>query len=203
MPDYLAQVTLFPQSNVLADASVNTFSFTAVSDADLPDIRTALVAEYNGVVARFSAAVRQNNHLIKIYDRSDATPRAPKFLANWNFASAPTGNPLPTEVALVLSFQGDQVSGIPQARRRGRVYFGPLNVGNSDTNGRPNATTLADFANFGTSLLAASDAAANWSWVVWSDVMGGPAFITNGWLDDEFDTQRRRGRSSTARTLWS
>jgi hypothetical protein len=31
----------------------------------------------------------------------------------------------------------------------------------------------------------------------------GAKVITAGWIDDAFDTQRRRGRDASSRTLWS
>lgn len=202
MPNYSCQVTLFPSSNVIADAVVNTFSFSAVDDTVLPDIATALIAEYNGIVGRFPSTVRQNNHKMKFYDRADVEPRAPRLDLNWNFTVGTSGNTAPPEVAVVLSFQANQVSGIPQSRRRGRVYFGPLKATDIDAAGRPSISCVNDIANFGDSLLASSMADPDWEWVVWSSIAG-PSIVTNGWVDDEFDTQRRRGRIATTRVVWS
>lgn len=181
---------------------MNTFSFSAVDDTDLPSIATAVITAYNGFRPNYAGIVRQNNHTIKFYDRSDPTPRAPRYEETWNFAAAPSGNALPTECSLCVSFQANQVSGIPQARRRGRVFMGPLNSNLNAATGRPTAGLVTAGVTFGSSILASSVAAADWEWVVWSTVNNAPYIITNGWVDDEFDTQRSRGRDATARTVW-
>jgi hypothetical protein len=102
-----------------------------------------------------------------------------------------------------LSFQGTPLSGTPQSRRRGRIYFGPFRTSGLNTQGRPAAGLITSLVNAGDALLAASDAAANWQWVIWSPTTGLEVGVANGWVDDEFDTQRRRGRVPTARTTFS
>lgn len=101
---------------------------------------------------------------------------------------------------MVLSFQADKVSGLPQARRRGRVYFGPLG-GAAEASGRPGTTLLSAVVAFGAALLSESNL-ADWTWVVYSTVNNGGAPVTNGWVDNSFDTQRRRGLEWTARTTF-
>lgn len=203
MPFYAVQLQIFPTSNRPEDAVTNSFSCSANSTGDALLFTNQVVALYDTYRAMFPNIVRQTNHVYKIFNRADPKPRQPVAEGLWSFGAAPTMAPAPPEVAHCMSFQGDALSGVPQARRRGRVYFGPLRIERIDTDGRPNATQMATLDAFGTDLLAASVAAAGWNWTVHSSVLGvGDAIITNGWVDNEFDTQRRRGRVATARSLF-
>jgi len=196
------QVTIFPATNIIADASTNTWS-AVTAPADFGTVfKDSVLIFYQAIASMYPNTVRQNNHVWKLYDRADPEPRAPKSMGTFNFTVAPTIGPAPPEVAMCLSFQGTQISGIPQARRRGRVYIGPLRASTIDGNGRPAVANITQLRNAGEALRVASAAAAAWDWVVWSTVMQEPAPVVNGWVDDEFDTQRRRGRVPTVRTVF-
>lgn len=200
---YSAQCVIFPTSNLVADASTNTFSFDADDDAATEDIFDALVAFYNDIYGVYPGTVRQTANIIKIYALADPTPRAPVFEGTFNFATAPSGSPLPQEVAACISFQGSHVSGISQARRRGRVFIGPLSTALVGADGRMTGTAVVVLKGGASGLLEASDAAANWTWGVKSET-GFALFtaIVDGWIDNAFDTQRRRGVQSTIRSPW-
>jgi hypothetical protein len=101
-----------------------------------------------------------------------------------------------------LSFQGAPESGVSQARKRGRVFIGPLRSSLIGADGRPSPATVSLFAAEGEDLLDASNAATTWSWTVHSATTGDNSVVTNGWCDNEFDTQRRRGRIATSRTVF-
>jgi hypothetical protein len=110
---------------------------------------------------------------------------------------------MPPEVAICLSYQAAKISGVPQARRRGRVFIGPLNTSAMGTDGRP-ATAFIN------ALVGAADAlkdpagAPDWDWSTWSSFDPTVStVIDNGWVDNEFDTQRRRGRKYTTRTTFT
>lgn len=202
MPQYTTQFTLFPTSNQVADASTNTWSCTADDVTALQLFEGELRTFYQACSVFFPLTVRQNTHGIKSYNRSDPLPRAPVTNSVFNFTGAPVGNPLPPEVSLCGSFQAVPQSGIPQSRRRGRIYLGPLNVGTLDVDGRPLATRITVLRNALNALRVASAAAATWDWTVFStrNLIG--YTIANGWVDNEFDTQRRRGRLPTTRTVF-
>lgn len=105
---------------------------------------------------------------------------------------------------MCISYQGVYLSGTPNARRRGRFFVGPL--GNAATNsgtGRPSAGCLNGLEAAAQDFLDDSVAASNWEWVVYSRVSGGVAPVVSGWIDDSFDTQRRRGLAPSARRLFS
>lgn len=202
MAEYSAQMTLRMTSNVSADFAVNTFSFVGAGIAqDLIDIETAMFAFYDDVVTMLSSNVAQTGHVLKVYDRADPPPRAPILETTYDFASAPSGNTLPHAVAMVLSFQADRVSGDPQARRRGRIYLGPLDAGQTGTNGRPTPTAITVLANAGDNLLTATGALGV-DWTVYSPTNGFSSVVTNGWVDDRFDIQRRRARDASSRTVF-
>lgn len=199
MAAYSVQMTLFPTSGTNADAITNSWSCEAATDADALAFAGELISLYDTNRSMFSDIIRQNNHVFKVFNRADPTPRVPTDEGTFNFTTAPSGAPCPPEVALVMSFQGAAASGTPQARRRGRVYFGPLDASFIDSSGRPNATLLNLLDGFGTALLAASGSAGGWEWGVYSTVDAITVAVINGWVDDEFDTQRRRGRLATIR----
>ena len=107
----------------------------------------------------------------------------------------------------MLSFQGDRLGGTPQARRRGRIYLGGLSsLAISDSTG---STYPMIQASIRTRIAAAATAfrddatTANLEWVVWSETDSVGVPVTNGWLDNAPDTQRRRSVDSTIRTLWT
>lgn len=208
------QCTIGRDSAVPADAITNTWSFHTTASpeapADIDAIITALQTFYQAIDGVLFAAETANLLNYKVYRLSDPKPRAP--VREGSFALVPSVSVgIPEEVAIVLSFQGAKQSGLPQARRRGRVYIGPLPTGSTifaTVNNRIRVVAGARdvLKNAAEALLLASDAAANWTWVVVSSVGGDNVFletpVTNGWVDDAFDIQRRRGPAPTARTTF-
>lgn len=137
-------------------------------------------------------------------------------------AASPGNLALPGEVSCCLSFHGD-LSGVPEdtpglppgpagdahpaARKRGRIYVGPLTMGATvaDTgaaNGDqlPSGFFINDLAFAAGQLHRASLATVNIVWVVASRRDNVVSPVTGGWVDNAFDTQRRRGVKATART---
>lgn len=202
MPNYSLQVTVMPASGLPADAMVNNWSCTATTNGEALLFTNQVVDLYKLYMGMYSNLIAQLDHKIKLFNRADPAPRAPVNEFAFDFASAPSGAPMPTEVALCLSFQGAPESGVSQARKRGRIYFGCFDASSIDSSGRPGATLMAQLDGFGTDLLAASTAAPNWAWVVHSSVTGDNFPVVNGWVDNEFDTQRRRGRLATSRATF-
>lgn len=203
MPFYITQVRLKTDDGVAANYVTNTYSMFAADLVGLALAHSAIWARYNNIRTYMSAQLAQNNHEITSYLRADPTPRAPVLVTQHNYTSDPAGTPMPPEVSICLSFQSDRESGVSQARRRGRVYLGPFNSTILGTDGRTNGTFRTAVVDFGQALLDASDAATDWAWFIWSTVDQDHSPVTNGWVDNEFDTQRRRGREYTLRTTFS
>lgn len=145
--------------------------------------------------------IAQNGHEMKFYALPGTEPNYPYAERTWNFTSAPSGTGLPREVAIGLSFQGSRAAGFPQARRRGRIYIGPI-LANVNVSGRPSSTTRTAIADAAEALRTALNTDPNHYWAVWSTVDQEAVEVQNGWVDDAFDTQRRRGVEATSRTLW-
>jgi hypothetical protein len=196
---YRALVTLNMTSGLNEDAATNTFHFDADTVADLADAYGSLLAFYQQLDNRLSNLIDENNVTVEWYRLSDTPPRAPVRLDTMTALAVGADEGVP-EVALVLSFQGAKISGLPQNRRRGRVYLGPL----ADTaEPRPTSTTIQSILPAGQGLLDASNLSTNWTWVQWSPTNGIGIPVTDGWIDNEFDTQRRRGRKATARSTFN
>lgn len=132
---------------------------------------------------------------------------------------------LPQEVAVKVSVQGTPGPGMIQRRRRGGIFFGPLNYGansGDNTPSRPSTGVRNVLVEAMVDLAKRVDPHAEM--VVYSRPYAGrdefvgqngrtypaldprPATTVNideVWVDDEFDTQRRRGLVRTGRTLVS
>lgn len=196
------QVTIAMASGIPDDAATNIWHF---DDAEISGAGEAiagfLVAFYDSFRTRYSALVAQNGHEIKVYRVSDPEPRAPIYQETFNLSGAPTGSALPPEVAVVLSYHATPVSGIPQARRRGRIYLGPLNTLNVGADGRLATSTLEAVETAVETLVNEINTFGSVKWSTHSKVLGTGAEVTGAWVDNEPDTQRRRGREATIRTL--
>lgn len=206
MPILRAVVELQKTSGIPADAVVNRFHFDCTSDvAGVTDtIDTALVTFYSSIDTHFSLLMATTGQTVTWYNLEDPEPRVPlRTTAPFGQFSV-GGTALPAEVALCMSFQATRVSGVNQARRRNRVYLGTFaKAASADSTGRPTTTCRGDIASAGGALLATSDGTATWTWVTRSETSTATAAVDNGWVDDAWDTQRRRGVEPSARSTFS
>jgi len=173
---------------------------SGVVDSDLHVIKDF----YDDLVSYYSVAVAQNGHMIKYYELPGLTPNYPFEEDTFNLAAPPAGSGLPSEVSLVLSFQGIRQAGFPQARRRGRIYIGPLDTSGMDDQ-RPLATFVTNLANAGATFKSNIQAitGGQHNWAIWSSVDQECVDVANGWVDNAWDTQRRRGLRATSRTTFT
>lgn len=209
MADNLVQVTLPTLSALPEDFIVNTWSFQATEpkdDATALEIETVLFDFYDNIASILSPTLTSTALItIKWYDRADEKPRAPWRTTSQSWEGG-GGVALPSEVALVLSFQANAISGSPQARRRGRLFIGPLRqaaAGGGFNGDRPTTLTMETLADAAIGVLNASDATAEWAWQVWSQRDNLGRTVTNGWIDNAWDTHRSRGPEATSRVLWA
>lgn len=224
MARYIAQVTLQPLDALPKDEMENVWHFrttaTPTDPADGPDILAKLGAFYTNVpaggssIAHYLSPMLQEAALVKIYDE-DATvsPRPVFFNGTFTIGTPPSSSGIPEEVALCLSYY----SGRNVAKLRGRVYLGPWgaaaattgDTGNNPGGSRPSTTLVASIAAAGEALIAASSSGAQWC--LRSGVgFGAPGTktvtyneVTNGWVDNEWDSQRRRRIEATSRTTFA
>jgi len=221
MTVYAIQHAFQGVSGLPSDRFVNTFHTIGPVDPLTPDFAaaaTAIKLFYNPtggvkISSYMSNAVRGIGRTIKIYDLSDPKPRAPVYefidaVVPWAQSAS---QPLPSECCVCLSYDAPKLSGLPQARRRGRLFIGPLSIaalnGNTDPPQRPNSS-LQDALNTAAGNLQDALAAANMPWVVYSPTsddgtgaVGSAALVTRSWTDDAFDTQRRRGERPSAKRI--
>ena len=201
MPILRFQVRIPAASLNTEDDVTNTWHFTATDTTEgiLSAIKAELVDIYESIDTWKSNQQSWTGARVKVFNLDDAEPRVPINDTGLTLTSAPSGSPLPPEVAICMSFHGDYVSGFSQARRRGRVYLGPLNLQSLNTDGRFTSTFQGAVSTAGANLVLASNAASDWAWVVYSP-SGDTAYpVVNGWTDNAPDIQRRRGVRSSFR----
>lgn len=201
---YSTQVIIHTTDGLPENFCTNTWH------ADCDDVAAVLLWHeelidfYEQIGTNLSSLIDNANtdpHEINSYRLSDPAPRT--IVASTNFSLPGVGTTaLPTEVAVCCSFQAQQISGLPQARRRNRVYVGPMSQIATDSNGRVATNCQTAIRNQGSALKSASDAATSWTWAIYSPTDGTGADVDNGWVDNEFDTQRRRGRQATDRATF-
>lgn len=200
---YLVQVNLTHDTGLPENVIVNTWSCQTVATDDLTALQAfvdALEDFYLAFDTHLSASLT-GGVVIKCYDRSDPEPRVPVLTDTWSLGVGT--DHMPAEIALVVSFQGVQVSGLPQARRRGRVFLGPFATSIlDDSTGRPDSTAMSLLDTAASNLLVASGLASGWNWTVWSTTNGSNTEVDNGWIDNSFDTIRARGIAASSRTLF-
>lgn len=205
MPVYLAQVTIPDTSGLARDARVNTWHVQADTEplsADFAGQCTAFRNFYQAMSGSWSNRVATTGNSVKFYDLSDPKPRVPVYEGNLGTLTVSASDTGPLELCLCISFQGTPVSGVPQARKRGRIYLGPLSKGTIGYD-RPQSALRSAMASAASTLLAASLDTGAGALGVWSGVANAFTPYTGGWIDDEWDIQRRRGQRPTTRTTFS
>jgi hypothetical protein len=204
-----AQVVFQGASDLPEDVYVNTFHF--VTPAGDSAVQRAAVAgrlktfyEVAGTgsansVGQFLSPYVRRPYLIKLYDMADLPPRQP-LIDNTGVLPAPlTVTGLPEELACVLSFRGDPPL---TARRRGRVYIGPLCLEAIDQSDAANPSLIDASLRFALRGAATDLAAAPEGWSVYSPTANQWTPVVDGWIDNAVDVQRRRGAAATVRSPW-
>lgn len=207
---------IFDADNAMpADSIVNTWHFNnpaaGLPPSDFDNVRDMLEDFYNAVPAGSTISIAsqmpgglfQNTVRVRAYNLDDPLPRVPVYQSTFTATLSSSGDPMPTEVSLVLSISAAPVSGVPMARRRNRKYLGPFVEGANGTDARPSLALRLTIARAARDLLDAAQASASWGWRVYSPTTGDDFEPVSGWVDNAWDTQRRRGLAATERTVWS
>lgn len=203
--DYQVQIELASVSNVAADSIVNTFAVKALDgSASFSALAGAFGTFYGSLSPHLATTISgsANAHHFRLYHLSEPEPRPPVYVSR--FGQAGSGSPLPAEVAICSSIAAAAPAGQRPARRRGRVYIGPLNSGTGEVVGgylRPKTSAINGIAN-ATEALATFLVGINWQLCVWSRADNTLFPVVRGWVNNEYDTQRRRGPEATARQVW-
>jgi hypothetical protein len=194
------------------DRVINTFTFQDGVPAAPPGnaadaIRAALDDFYflntaAGSSIRTFLASTLKSLSYRFYNSLDPEPREAIVRPSLLFTQPAVGAQFPAEVCLVASFFA--VRNLP--RLRGRIYLGPVTasaqggLASTDVDSRPSAAFLTTVAQAMARLRSAPNLDAT-RWSVGSTVDGIERPVTSGWVDNAWDTQRRRGGKSSARTL--
>lgn len=223
--DILVRAVMTADSGLPEDTIINDFAFQKGSAATLTDLDDCmtLVSNFYRVAGTSGQAVGEHisaqvdrgaTHELQAWFLTGGPPLgSPDATDAWLGPVAPfdaTG--CPTEVAAVLSFHANltgvlEESGAtrPRARRRGRVYIGPLTITNSILGTAPpyllDPTLTASLREAAVKL---KDDAVNAGtpWAVWSRADATLRPVLAGWTDNAPDTQRRRGPAPTTRVTW-
>lgn len=205
--------TLRDVNGVAANNCVNTFAVSGVTpgvdDENIADkFRDFYTVDHspNPSIDSFinDTILRANGLIVDLVDTPQTVPNAPYHSAPYTLGASATGVPLPQEVAVCLSLHTTAyLTSATPGRERGRVYIGPLNVGGTFDPGtgsvaRPNPDLIGSMVGAAGALWDALDG-LGYAWCVWSRADDDFGPISGGWVDDEFDTQRRRGHVRTTR----
>lgn len=213
------QATWHSASLMPEDGSTNVWHFRTVN-SDPEGDRTAIIGGLASFYSQIAPLTTENTLgdvvTLKFYDLQDDPPRSLLEEHHILDLSTGTGDGIPTECAITMSFEGALISGTSRARRRGRVYLGPFNTGVT--------TTITGFVRVSIAAMevirdAAQDLVEsgfpNYVWAVfsptaagaqpWSDLAIEQATtnVDHGWIDDAFDTQRRRGTQPDTRVTFA
>lgn len=209
MAEYQVRVVLPYTSGLPSDVVVNTWSVIYSGSADLAPIFAAM---YDGTagsiggwiserVSRVADACRVETYEI---DLAGGPMGAPLGVSTFTMEAADSAAFLPLEVAVCTSFSANAGPGISAARRRGRVFIGPLIPTVVDgTDGAPRVSdTFRDALALATKNIAVNLVAEGAELAVWSRTDAALYPIVRGWVDNEFDTMRSRQIEATDRTSW-
>jgi hypothetical protein len=207
-----AQVVIPTYSTLPKDRFTNTFYFINQTietyETVLPTIGVMIGQFYDEMfdVVDVANYCLINSAYVNCYNMDEPEPRVPTVVdintPNVNYAASV----IPTEVSCVLSFQGDPQSGVSQRRRRGRVYIPGI------TAAMLNQSPAGSYPTFATSFISQVIAAAeelmtsgitnDIPWCVYSPTASLYTAVTNGWVDNSPDTQRRRSVDAVTRTVF-
>lgn len=216
---FLVQLVMRTTTDPTLNSFVNTFFFRNDTALSTPDqmadkVKTVLDAYLTGVNPPGTAALQTflsvfiNPALTeyRVYDLGAPAPRLP-YIRDSSHASVGT-NGLPNEVAAVLSYRSGPGTagsgGTTNKRARGRIYFGPLSVSAVDITGSlPDARLTTGLRNaLAGGALNIKGTSQDVTWRQYSRVSNVMADVSGGFVGNAPDTQRRRGREETARTVW-
>lgn len=191
-------------SGLPEDVIVNSWAFRRGAEVSVEDAAEAAVFWLEGFYNSMASTFRPQSLVtpeieFRVYDLEQPPPREPMFFEG-EAPRAGAGTPNPEEAAVVLSFYSER--NLP--RNRGRVYIGPWMSGGNlvvEGNVRVHDSIVAAMAA-AANQLARGPQVSGIEWCVLSQSDQALKPVTHGWVDNSWDTQRRRGPEPTARTLW-
>lgn len=221
---YRVQAIFQGVSGFPADRFVNSWAFM---NLDLNNTPLSAAEMFGRVLDAFyftpSAGARtvaswMSPHLVpadteyRVYDLGLPPPRDPIIVVPQQTVQFGAGAVLPEEVAMVLSLVGQNlgwdannegsITPVPRKSRRGRLFLGPLKQSAASTvSGRvvPHVDFINDVIDRANNIINSTE---NMSWDIVSPTRLLSTKVIGGYVDNAFDTQRRRGLEETARTTF-
>jgi hypothetical protein len=214
-----AQVSIPMATGLPKDTVVNTFHFDDDDDpiaawSDSIDwAHSMLTTFYQAIDDAVFPNTVGTTATVRYYDMREAEPRVPKDTRTITLTPS-SDDPLPHEVAICLSFKAVTSSGENPRRRRGRVYLGPVKKTACNFQGRVGSLTYTAIANAAAAMEGGFSHPASpgldMKWAIYSPTTDATSSIddafhdvADGWVDDAFDIQRRRGVAASTRTTWT
>lgn len=202
MPVIRAQVRLKATSGLAEDDVINTWHYedtSASPSTNSTAVRAAFTTFYQAIDTYLSDYLSNATNACEteLYNLDDPTPRQPFGFGSFTLTPS-TAVRLPPEISCCLSFRGDYTSGTPNARRRGRVYIGPL-IGTTNNDGTFDTGFITALLNNGEILADTINALSGASFGIWSPTGSVFTPATRMWVDNGVDIQRRRGQAATSR----
>lgn len=200
-------------TNLGEDVITNTWYFDGgiigATPADVAeDSEGILIAFYNAIDTYFPVTVGGTAAgRMRWYNLADPEPRVP--VRDTTFAIVDSGGDgLPHEVAVCLSFAAADQAGAVRARRRGRIYLGPIRASAAvvlDGGVRVQTAAVDAIATAAQTLMNAGDADKHWAIYSPTTQANGATLadsvndVKKVWVDNAFDIHRSRGQKATYR----
>lgn len=182
--------TMNPRDRFECSIYLDKVNVPAITVTDLEDVAHDLIDIWKGPMGSFTG-----EHRVDVYELPEPTGR-PK--ASVVVGSGPWTLQAPGEVALCLSFAKNR----NDKHERGRIYC-PVSIWPSVgfSSGRPSQALQQRVLD----LYAQSNSSfpdlggVDWKFGIWSHSQQAFHQAEYAWVDDEWDTQRRRGRKPLTR----
>lgn len=203
MPTGEFQVIIPYRTGLPEDISVNTWYFSSADAIGLwgPDTVNAIAAFYGAVGDTYWHPILDFTAFrVKTYDAGLAPPRVPLGDTTLDAGiTTSTNDPNAEEVAACLSFRAALTSGTAVARRKGRIFLGPLSndvyTGDAAERTRLNSGFMA--AVEGAYNTLRGELPSGVAHAQHSQTLNAFNPVVAAWMDNALDTQRRRGPDPT------
>lgn len=227
VPTFRTVVTLHKKSGIEADSVQNVWHFIAPagnpSTPQFGDMMNILKDFYDLLSTDLGGSLSSGVNPIFIEFTKLTAERPPPGIGlgppiingavQW-LNPPPTATGYPEEVCTCVTLDGttalDSEGGVtgphPAARKRNRKYIGPLNAGTGSAGSptyevRPTVTWRSKLAQAVLDILITKALTKGWSLTGFSPTLWQTFPPHNLWVDDAFDTQRRRGEAATTHTV--
>jgi hypothetical protein len=216
MANYIVEVAFQPIDGLPKDQMVNVWHFSTAGakngPVDGPLILAKLANFYGGksgtsqsAITYYYSPMLSEASTVKVYAEEDTPPRVIAYQGTIGITPHSTQG-LPEEVALCLSYDtGRNIKG-----HRGRLYLGPFgsnaagagDPGNTPAASRPATALMTAMVQNAEQLVSDSSTGPVWCLRTSKPTVAYTP-IVEGWVDNEWDSQRRRRIEATSRMSFS